>query len=124
MAKDEDVRVGKKYKKTVRVDITKEEVAAKDKKVRVLENRIAKKQEEMAPAAKAIREMRAEIKQLSADAESETEERDVYVQDQFVFSKNEVRTVLFDGGKLVEKRAMTAAEREEEIDFPEEEAPN
>ncbi len=125
MAKDKgENRVGKKYKKTVQVDLTDDEIAKKEKRVVVLENKVEKAKEKMKPFKQEVKELRDEIGVLCHDVDAGTEDREVYVYDEFVFSKNEVLVKRTDDDKLVEKRTMTAEEREEELDLPDADAPS
>lgn len=113
--RDGDIRVSGKFKKAVPCPLNEEEVHEKEQRIRKNLTKIVNLKEDMKPFVDKIKALNEENGQLRIDAENATEEREVYVVNEFHFKKKKVIVKRFDTGEEVEKRDMTEEERQEEF---------
>lgn len=95
-----------RYLKKVRVKINTAECARKEAQVTELENKVQDAEEAMAPFKKDIRKWRKEIKTLSRDVKSNTEERDQMVYDERDHIHKMVKVRLVSNNQVVDERTM------------------
>lgn len=103
-----------RYLKKVRVKINAAECARKEAAVTELENQVQDAEESMTPFKKNIRKWRKEIKTLSRDVKSNTEEREQMVYDERHHTRQEVITRLVSNDQVVDKRTMEDTDRQED----------
>lgn len=95
-----------RYLKKVRVKINAAECARKEAAVTDLENEVQDAEEAMAPYKKNIRKWRKEIKTLSRDVRSNTEEREQMVYDERDHVHQTVKVRLVSNNQVVDERTM------------------
>lgn len=109
----EDIEISKRFKKEVKVKITADEVTEKDHQIRKNLTKVANLEEDMRPLKEKIAKLLKDNKQLRLDCETETEDKTMYVVNEFHFKRNEVVVKRDDNGDVVEKRTMTEEEKQE-----------
>lgn len=109
----DDVETSKRFKKEVKVKITADEVTEKDHQIRKNLTKVANLEEDMRPLKEKIAKLLKDNKQLRLDCETETEDKTMYVVNEFHFKRNEVVVKRDDNGDVVEKRTMTDEEKQE-----------
>ena len=109
----EDIETSKRFKKEVKVKITADEVTEKDHQIRKNLTKVANLEEDMRPLKEKIAKLLKDNKQLRLDCETETEDKTMYVVNEFHFKRNEVLVKRDDNGEVVEKRTMTDEEKQE-----------
>lgn len=105
------------YKRQLPCKITDEESQAKGSKAAKLQDQAEELQEQLNISLKDLRadikQKRGEIRGLLKEIAAGTEDRDVVCYDDKDFRKGEIRTHRADSGEVVDRRAMTADERQE-----------
>lgn len=111
-----DIRLGPKYEKAVRVPINSTQYAKKESEIAQLELATARLKKKINPELLEIRKNRKMITDLTLDLEENTEERKMFVRNEYHDSRNATRILRVDNGACVEERPMTEAERQVDLE--------